>query len=74
MSFIEISTTGPVRTVLLARPEKRNALNPAMMAEIEAAFKVMPPPEERVTVIRAQGPAFCSGLELAATGVDANET
>lgn len=74
MSLIEITTNGPVRTVTLARPEKRNALNAAMMDEIRAAFEVNPPAEERVTIIRGQGPAFCAGLELSTNGIDEAET
>lgn len=73
MSLIEVTTDGPVRTVTLTRPEKRNALNAAMMEEVRAAFRVTPPPEERVTVIRGQGPAFCAGLELSTEGIDTAE-
>lgn len=74
MSLIEITTNGPVRTVTLARPDKRNALNAAMMDEVRAAFEAAPPADERVTVIRAQGPAFCAGLELSTDGIDKAET
>lgn len=74
MSLIEISTDGAVRTVTLARPDKRNALNPEMMEQMRAAFEITPPKEERVTVIRAQGPAFSAGLELSDNGIDEAET
>jgi enoyl-CoA hydratase/carnithine racemase len=74
MSLIEISTDGAVRTVTLARPEKRNALNAGMMDALREAFEVTPPKDERVTVIRAQGAAFCSGLELSTDGIDKSET
>ena len=67
MSLIEITTTGPVRTVTLNRPDKHNALNAGMMDELRAAFETEPPPEERVTVIRGAGRSFCSGLELSST-------
>ena len=55
---------GAVRTVVLARAEKRNALTRAMLDELEAAFSAEPPAAERVTVVRAEGPAFCAGLDL----------
>jgi len=55
---------GPVRTVLLNRPEKRNALNGEMIARLEGFFSQPPGPEERLAVIRAAGPVFCAGLDL----------
>jgi enoyl-CoA hydratase/carnithine racemase len=55
---------GAVRHVTLNRPEKRNALDGEMIAEIEAAFTRAPGPEERVAVIRANGPVFCAGLDM----------
>jgi enoyl-CoA hydratase/carnithine racemase len=73
MSLVRIEHAGAVRTVTLNRPEKRNALNEAMMAELQAAFSMEPPPEERVTVLRGEGPAFCAGLQLATSGVDAEQ-
>lgn len=55
---------GPVRSVLLDRPEKRNALDGEMIAELKAAFTHAPGPEERLAVIRAAGPVFCAGLDM----------
>jgi enoyl-CoA hydratase/carnithine racemase len=62
--IVESRTTGPVRNVLLNRPEKRNALNGEMLARLEDIFSTPPGPEERLTVIRAAGPVFCAGLDL----------
>jgi enoyl-CoA hydratase/carnithine racemase len=56
---------GGVRTVLLDRAEKRNALDAAMIAELDAIFATPPTAEERVVVIRAAGTVFCAGLDLA---------
>jgi enoyl-CoA hydratase/carnithine racemase len=64
MELIQTEWAGAVRTITLARPEKRNALNPLMLTELHEAFSNGPSQEERVIVIRAQGPAFCSGLDL----------
>jgi enoyl-CoA hydratase/carnithine racemase len=55
---------GTVRSVLLNRPEKRNALDMEMMAALQAAFTEPPAPEERVAVIRSAGNVFCSGLDM----------
>jgi len=65
MSVVEIETAGAVRTVRLNRPEKRNAMNREMLSLLSGAFAVSPPASERVTVIRAEGPVFCAGLDLA---------
>jgi enoyl-CoA hydratase/carnithine racemase len=59
-----VAVGGPVRTVTLNRPEKRNALNGAMLDGLHAAFAGQPGPDERVAVIRANGPSFCAGLDL----------
>jgi enoyl-CoA hydratase/carnithine racemase len=53
-----------VRSVLLNRPDKRNALDAEMLAGLQAAFTEPPGPGERVAVIRAEGPVFCAGLDL----------
>jgi enoyl-CoA hydratase/carnithine racemase len=63
---IEIQVKGPVRTVLLNRPEKRNALDAEMLDGLTAAFQKEPAPDERLTVIRAAGSVFCAGLDLRA--------
>ena len=57
-------TNGPVRTITLNRPEKRNALDGEMLDGLAAAFAVEPAPLERVAVIRANGSVFCAGLDL----------
>jgi enoyl-CoA hydratase/carnithine racemase len=55
---------GAARSVLLNRPEKRNALDAEMIAALQAAFTQLPAAEERVAVIRAAGPVFCAGLDM----------
>lgn len=64
--LVHVSTSpdGSVRTVTLDRPERHNALNPEMLDQLRAAFSIDPPPDERVTVIRAVGRSFCSGVDL----------
>ena len=66
MQFIRVQSAGPVRTVTMIRGEQRNALNNEMLLELEAAFSVTPPGEERLTVLRAEGPVFCAGMDLKA--------
>jgi len=62
--FIRVSSAGPIRTITLARPEARNALNYQMLDEMLDAFRAEPPDDERVVVLRAEGPAFCAGMDL----------
>ena len=73
MSHLRIEHDGAVRTITLARPEKRNAIDPQMMRELLEAFTVSPPEAERITVLRGDGPVFCAGLQLSTSGVDQSE-
>ena len=66
MPKIEMESKQGVRTLLLNRPEKRNALDEEMLDGLTAAFRQEPEPGERLTVLRAAGPAFCAGLDLRA--------
>jgi len=61
---LRVEVEGPVRTVVLCRPERRNALDRIMLDRLSAAFEGEPGPEERVAVVRAEGPVFCSGIDL----------
>lgn len=62
---VRVAIDGAVRTVTLCRPEKRNALDAAMLSGLADAFAGEPGPDERVAVLRAEGPVFCAGLDLA---------
>ena len=54
-----------MKTITLTRPEKRNALDTAMLEQLEAAFTEPPAKADRVIVLRAEGPVFCAGMDLA---------
>ena len=52
-------------TITLNRPDKRNALNREMMDQLRTAFaRVAGDANVRVVILRANGPAFCAGLDL----------
>ena len=77
-STIRYERDDRVAVVTLARPEVRNAISPAMQAELEHAF-VRADDDRRVhvVVLRGDGPSFCSGYDLAGSdytpfGVDAD--
>ena len=61
---ILIAEDDGVRTVTLNRPERRNAMTPAMQEELIAAFEDAGASQCRVVVLRGAGEAFCSGLDL----------
>ena len=65
MSHVLVDAAGAVRTVTLDRPEKRNAMNQAMLDALYGVFTSEPAAGERVVVIRANGPSFCAGIDLA---------
>jgi enoyl-CoA hydratase/carnithine racemase len=53
-------------TITLNRPEKRNALNEAMLKALDEALVAIEGDKEiRAVIIRGNGGSFCSGLDLA---------
>jgi enoyl-CoA hydratase/carnithine racemase len=53
-------------TITLNRPEKRNALNEAMLKALDEALVAIESDKEiRAVIIRGIGGSFCSGLDLA---------
>lgn len=65
-SAILIADDGPIRTITLNRPERRNAMTPAMQQELIAAMEAAAVSDCRVVVFAGAGDAFCSGLDLSA--------
>lgn len=68
--MIEVERTGSddgvIVTIWLARPEKRNAVNYAMWAELErACVELRSDPHVRVVVLRGRGEHFCAGADIA---------
>ncbi len=54
-----------IATITLNRPEKRNAMNTAVLEGLEHYFgELENNTDVRVVVIRGEGRAFCSGLDL----------
>jgi methylglutaconyl-CoA hydratase len=63
---IGVADTGPIRTITLHRPERRNAMTPEMQLELIAALNDAAASGCRVVVLSGAGEAFCSGLDLSA--------
>src|SRR5258708_13759345 len=51
-------------TIKLNRPDKRNAINPQMIAELLSAFDEIEKKKMRVVIMAAAGSAFCAGMDL----------
>ncbi|MDQ7911265.1 enoyl-CoA hydratase-related protein [Phytohabitans sp. ZYX-F-186] len=65
---IAVTVDGPVATVTLNRPEKRNAISAELRDELEAAFAALKPGDDvRVIRLRGAGAGFCSGYDLTST-------
>jgi enoyl-CoA hydratase/carnithine racemase len=62
---VRIESKDFVKTVILNRPEKRNALDLEMLDMLYEVFSEVPSPGDRVIVIRGEGPSFCAGIDLA---------
>jgi len=61
--LVEVSVDGAIVHLRLNRPEKRNAINDALIAELHTAF-VNLPANARAVVVSGAGEHFCAGLDL----------
>jgi methylglutaconyl-CoA hydratase len=65
--LIKVSTADGVARITLNRPEKRNAMNPEMVAELRTALDAAEKDASvRVILLRGEGKDFCAGLDLKA--------
>ena len=68
---IRVERDGPVTTVVLARPERRNAVDGPMAAELADAFEAFDADDDAsVAVLWGEGGHFCAGADLKAIGTD----
>ncbi len=64
-AFIRYEVADRVATITLARPEKLNAVNGAMVRELIAAFEAVDLDDEvRAVIVTGDGRAFCAGADL----------
>ena len=65
MSTISIENRGSVRWLTMSRPDKHNAFNPQLIAELKAAFLAAGEDQEvSVVVLAGEGPSFSAGADL----------
>ena len=66
---VRVERSGPVWTVLLCRPERRNAVDGATAAALAQAFREFDADEDAaVAVLHGEGGVFCAGADLHAAG------
>src|SRR6516165_10839332 len=64
---VTVTLTGGVADVRMNRPDKRNALDPAMFeALVTAGERLKTQPGLRAVVLSGAGPDFCAGLDFGA--------
>ena len=69
MSIVTTEDRGPVRHVVLNRPEKRNAMNEELVRGIGEALEAARVDQAvKVVVVRGAGPMFSSGMDFTALG------
>ncbi len=66
---VRVERRGPVTTVLLSRPERRNAVDGATATALADAFREFDADDDaRVAVLHGVGGVFCAGADLHAVG------
>jgi len=62
---VRVERSGPVTTVILARPERRNAVDGPTAGALADAFRAFEAdPEARAAVLCGEGGSFCAGADL----------
>jgi methylglutaconyl-CoA hydratase len=62
MAGLRIEREGEILRITLAKPERRNAFDAALIAELHDAFSDVG--EARVVVLAGDGPSFCAGADV----------
>jgi enoyl-CoA hydratase len=69
VSAVRVERDGPVWTVLLSRPERRNAVDGATAAALADAFRGFEAEDDAaVAVLHGEGGVFCAGADLKVAG------
>jgi enoyl-CoA hydratase len=71
METVRIERDGPVWTVVLSRPDKRNAVDGPTAAALASAFHAFDAADDAaVAVLWGEGGSYCAGFDLKALGTD----
>ncbi len=62
---IDVKVTGPVGTIVLNRPQRRNALTRSMLSQLQQALSDLHLEKRvRAIVLTGAGTAFCAGMDM----------
>jgi methylglutaconyl-CoA hydratase len=73
-STLGLEIEADLATLILNRPDKRNALSPAMIEELLVALEEVENSRTRVVILTGAGKAFCAGMDLEALKALAEES
>ncbi|MAT05091.1 MAG: enoyl-CoA hydratase, partial [Acidimicrobiaceae bacterium] len=62
--YLDVSTDGPIATITLDNPQRRNALALDVMLEVTDAFRSIGRTDARGIVLAANGPVFSAGHDF----------
>jgi methylglutaconyl-CoA hydratase len=62
MTALRIERDGPLLRVTIAKPERRNAFDAGLIAELAGAFSDVG--DARVVILAGDGPSFCAGADV----------
>jgi len=63
LDLLQIEVDNPVMHIRLNRPDKRNAVNDAMLHQLQTCFVNMPA-DIGAAILTGAGDHFCAGLDL----------
>jgi methylglutaconyl-CoA hydratase len=63
-STLILEFSGEIARITLNRPDKRNAINPQMMCDLQTAFDTIEKSHSRVVILTGAGKCFCAGMDL----------
>ncbi|GAC57626.1 enoyl-CoA hydratase/isomerase family protein [Gordonia hirsuta DSM 44140 = NBRC 16056] len=70
MSDVRVERDGDVLIVVMARPDRHNAVDGPMSRELAAAFREFEASDAKVAVLAGDGPSFCAGADLKGVGTE----
>src|SRR5258708_1743600 len=63
-STLILEFSGEIAKLTLNRPDKRNAINAQMIAELQTALDTIEKSHSRVVIVTGAGTSFCAGMDL----------
>ena len=61
---LTLTFDGPVATLTLNRPDKRNAISYQLIEELHHALREVQTSHSHILILTGAGAAFCSGMDL----------